>query len=93
MARDVFEANTFGAMVTMQAFIQQFRERRSGVIFNVTSSVTLAGVYAASKTAIPGLPGSLAFETAAFNVRVNLVEPGFGLTPASPREAQHVSTA
>ncbi len=85
MAREVFETNTFGVMAMMQAVIPQFRERRSGVIVNVTSSVTLApmplaGVYTASKTAITGLTGSVAFELAAFNVRVKLVEPGYAPT-------------
>lgn len=85
MAREVFETNTFGVMAMMQAVIPQFRERRSGVIVNVTSSVTLApmplaGVYTASKSAITGLTGSVAFELAAFNVRVKLVEPGYAPT-------------
>lgn len=84
-AREVFETNTFGVMAMMQAVIPQFRERRSGVIVNVTSSVTLAamplaGVYTASKTAITGLTGSVAFELAAFGVRVKLVEPGYAPT-------------
>jgi len=81
-ARDVFETNTFGVMAMMQAVIPGFRERRAGVIVNVTSSVTLAamplaGVYTASKTAIEGLTGSVVFELDAFNVRVKLVEPGY----------------
>ncbi len=85
MARKVFETNTFGVMAMMQAVIPQFRQRRAGVIVNVTSSVTLApmplaGVYTASKSAITGLTGSVAFELAAFNVRVKLVEPGYAPT-------------
>lgn len=83
--REVFETNTFGVIAMMQAVLPQFRERRAGVIVNVTSSVTLAsmplaGVYTASKTAIEGLTGSVALELAAFNVRVKLVEPGYGPT-------------
>jgi NAD(P)-dependent dehydrogenase (short-subunit alcohol dehydrogenase family) len=42
----------------------------------------MAGVYTASKTAIEGLTGSVAFELAAFNIRVKLVEPGYGPTMA-----------
>ncbi|RQP23513.1 SDR family oxidoreductase [Piscinibacter terrae] len=84
-AREVFDTNTFGVMAMMQAVIPQFRQRRAGVIVNVTSSVTLAamplaGVYTASKMAITGLTGSVAFELAAFNVRVKLVEPGYAPT-------------
>ena len=53
------------------------------MVVNVTSSVTLApmpltAVYTASKMAIEGFSGSLAVELAEFNVRVKLVEPGYG---------------
>lgn len=80
--REVFETNTFGVMAMTQAVVPQFRERRSGLIINVTSSATLApmplvAVYTASKTAITGFTESLAHELAEFNVRVKLVEPGY----------------
>jgi NAD(P)-dependent dehydrogenase (short-subunit alcohol dehydrogenase family) len=86
-AREVFETNTFGVIAMMKAVIPVFRERKSGTIVNVTSSVTLAamplaGVYTASKTAIEGLTGSVAFELAAFNIRVKLVEPGYAPSTA-----------
>lgn len=82
-AREVFETNTFGVMAMTQAVLPQFRARRSGVVVNVTSSATLApvplvAVYTASKTAIEGFTGSLAHELGEFNVRVKLVEPGYG---------------
>lgn len=80
--RDVFDANTFGVMAMAQAVVPAFRARNAGMIVNVTSSVTLApmplaAVYTASKMAIEGFTASLAFELAAFNVRVKLVEPGY----------------
>ncbi|ENW80019.1 hypothetical protein F908_02216 [Acinetobacter sp. NIPH 284] len=83
--KEVFETNTFGTMAMMQAVMPQFRERNSGVIVNVTSSVTLAAMplaaaYTASKTAITGLTESIAFELASFNIRVKLVEPGYAPT-------------
>lgn len=81
--REVFETNAFGVMAVLQAVVPQFRERQAGVIVNVTSSATLApmplaSVYTASKIAIEGLTASLAHELAAFNVRVKLIEPGYG---------------
>ena len=81
-ARDVFETNTFGVMAMTQAVLPQFRARKSGVLVNVTSSVTLtpmplAAVYTGSKMAIEGFSASLALELDAFNVRVKLVEPGY----------------
>ena len=83
--REVFETNTFGVMAMTQAVLPQMRARNAGVIVNVTSSVTLApmplaAAYTASKMAIEGFTASLAHELAAFNVRVKLVEPGYGPT-------------
>ena len=83
--RKVFETNTFGTMEMVQAVIPQMCARRSGVIVNVTSSVTLApmplaAAYTASKQAIEGFTGSLSHELAAFGVRVKLVEPGYAPT-------------
>jgi NAD(P)-dependent dehydrogenase (short-subunit alcohol dehydrogenase family) len=83
--REVFETNTFGVMAMTQAVVPQFRARRSGVVVNVTSSVTLApmpltAVYTASKMAIEGFTGALAHELVECNVRVKLVEPGYGPT-------------
>ena len=81
--RELFETNTFGVMAMTQAVLPQFRARRSGVVVNVTSSATLApmpmvAVYTASKTAIEGFTASLAHELEAFDIRVKLVEPGYG---------------
>ena len=83
--REVFETNTFGVMAMTQAVLPQLRTRRSGVVVNVTSSVTLApmplaAAYTASKMAIEGFTGSLAHELEGFNVRVKLVEPGYAPT-------------
>lgn len=80
--REVFETNTFGVMAMTQAVLPGFRARKAGVIVNVTSSVTLApmplaAAYTASKIAIEGFTASLAFELAAFDIRVKLVEPGY----------------
>lgn len=81
--RDIFETNTFGVMAMCQAAIPGFRQRRAGVIVNVTSSATLApfplvAAYTASKTAVEGFTASLAHELKTFDVRIKLVEPGYG---------------
>jgi len=80
-AREVFETNTLGTMAMVQAVLPQFRQRRAGVIVNVTSSVTLKSlpllsVYTASKAAVNAFTESLALELEQFNVRVKLVLPG-----------------
>jgi NAD(P)-dependent dehydrogenase (short-subunit alcohol dehydrogenase family) len=81
--REVFETNTFGMMAMTQAVLPQFRARKAGLVVNVTSTVTLApmplvAAYTASKTAIEGFTESLALELEPFQVRVTLVEPGYG---------------
>jgi NAD(P)-dependent dehydrogenase (short-subunit alcohol dehydrogenase family) len=83
--REVFETNTFGVIAMTQALLPQFRARRSGVVVNVTSSAALTpmplvAVYTASKMAIEGFTASLAYELETFNIRVKLVEPGYGPT-------------
>jgi len=79
--RAIFETNTFGAMAVTEAFLPQFRQRRAGVIVNVSSSTTLKplpllAVYTASKAALNAFSESLALELQPFNVRVSLVLPG-----------------
>lgn len=80
-ARSMFETNTFGTLAVTQAFLPSFREQRSGVIINVTSSVTLkplplVGLYRASKAAVNAFTESLGLEVQTFGVRVHLVLPG-----------------
>lgn len=80
-AQALFQTNTIGTLAMCQAVLPQFRERRSGVIINVTSSVTLkrlpiVGVYRASKAAVNALTESLAVEVSPFGIRVHLVLPG-----------------
>ncbi len=79
--REIFETNTFGTIALTQAVLPQFRERKRGVIINVSSTVTLRpllllSVYTASKAAINAFTESLALELEPFNIRVRLVLPG-----------------
>lgn len=79
--REIFATNALGTIAMTQAVLKQFRERRSGVIINVTSTVTLRplhllSVYTASKAAVNAFTESLALELEPFNVRARLVLPG-----------------
>ncbi|TFW19113.1 SDR family oxidoreductase [Duganella callida] len=81
LARQVFETNTLGTIAMTQAVLPQMRERRDGVIINVTSSVTLKplpllAIYTGSKAAVNAYTESLALELAAFDIRAHLVLPG-----------------
>ncbi len=79
--REVFETNSFGTMAVTQAVLPQFRQRKAGVIVNVTSSVTLRSIpllsaYTASKAAVNAFTEVLGLELEQFGVRVRLVLPG-----------------
>lgn len=81
LARHIFETNFFGTFAMTQAVVPQMRERRAGMIVNVTSSVTLRALpllatYSASKAAVNAFTSSLALELAPFNVKAKLVLPG-----------------
>lgn len=83
--RQVFETNTFGVMAMNRAIVPHMRERGSGAIINVTSSVGIApmplvAAYVASKYAIEGFSESLAYELGLFGVRVKIVQPGLAPT-------------
>lgn len=85
LIRQLIETNTIGVMAMCQAVIPKMRERRSGTIINVTSSVALgefplAAAYTATKQAVEGFSASLAHELGYFGVRVKLVEPGYAPT-------------
>ncbi|KAB8339183.1 hypothetical protein FH972_022118 [Carpinus fangiana] len=80
------------------AVIPTFRERKSGTIANIGSSVSYTGVpgialYASTKAALRSVTQGLAIELASFGIRVLLFEPGrfrtnfgSGAIPAEPGE-------
>jgi NAD(P)-dependent dehydrogenase (short-subunit alcohol dehydrogenase family) len=81
ITRAIFETNTIGTIAMTHAVLPQFRQRKAGVVINVTSSVTLKSlpllsVYTASKAAVNAFTESLALELQPFNIRVGLVLPG-----------------
>ncbi|GAB0115609.1 SDR family oxidoreductase [Acidisoma sp. C75] len=98
IARRIFETNTFGTMAMIQAVLPQFRARRSGVIVNVTSTVTLVSlpllsVYTASKAAVNAFTESFALELAPFDIQVRLVLPGLAPDTRFGENARALSPA
>ncbi|CAM3466582.1 SDR family oxidoreductase [Paracoccus nototheniae] len=80
-ARELFETNVLGTIAMTRAVMPGMRERRSGVIVNISSSVTLRplpalSIYSASKAAVNAFTESFALEAAQFGVRARLVLPG-----------------
>ncbi|WP_018699587.1 SDR family NAD(P)-dependent oxidoreductase [Amorphus coralli] len=81
MIGEVFDTNTLGTIAMTRAVLPQMRERRSGVVVNVTSTVTLLPlpllqVYTASKAAVNAFTECLALELEGFDVRARIVLPG-----------------
>jgi NAD(P)-dependent dehydrogenase (short-subunit alcohol dehydrogenase family) len=76
-----FDVNLFGMMHVTRALLPHFRERRSGVIVNVSSiagrmTFPYMSLYHASKWAVDGFSESLAFELGSLGIRVKIVAPG-----------------
>lgn len=75
------DTNLLGLIRVTKAFTPYFREKKSGIFINITSSFGLLGyptcsVYSATKFAIDGFSESLAYDLANFGVKVKIVAPG-----------------
>ncbi|MBZ5604871.1 MAG: SDR family oxidoreductase [Acidobacteriia bacterium] len=76
-----FATNVTGLMLVTREFLPHFRERKSGVIINISSVGGVAtfpfySLYHGTKWAVEGFSESLNFELNQFGIRVKLVEPG-----------------
>ena len=89
----MFETNVFGPMRMIRALVPAMRERRSGVVVNVTSvegrvAAPLSGAYCGTKHALEAMSESLALEVGHFGVRVVIVEPGY-IAPGMRNPVRH----
>jgi len=80
--RSVIDVDLTGCFNMCRAVIEGMRERRYGRIISLSSINGLAGQfgqtnYAAAKAGIIGFTKSLALESAARNVTVNVIAPGY----------------
>jgi short-subunit dehydrogenase len=87
------QTNLFGVINITKALIPHLREKRSGVIINVTSSFGLlsfptCSVYSATKFAVDGFSEGLSHELAQFGVQVKVVAPGGMQTDFTGRSMQ-----
>jgi short-subunit dehydrogenase len=76
-----FDVNVFGLIACVQAIAPHFRQRRAGVLINVSSiggimTVPAYAVYNATKFAVEGLSEGLWYELGTFGVKVKVIEPG-----------------
>ena len=79
--REQFGVNVFGVMDMTRAILPHFRERKEGLILNVSSgagifTLPMLSLYCSSKFALEGFSESLSYELASQNIGVKIVEPG-----------------
>lgn len=91
-----FDVNVFGMMKTTRAILPHFREKKDGMIINISSgagrfTLPIISLYAASKFALEGFTESLSFELSALNISVKIVEPGGTSTNFSNVSAERFS--
>lgn len=84
--RALFETNFFGVVQVVNAVLPGMRQRRSGLIINVSSAAgrvalpPFFGFYAASKHALEGYSKALSGDLRPMGIRVVIIEPGYFLT-------------
>ena len=81
LAQQLFDANLFGAHRVCRAVLPGMRDRRSGLIINVSSIAANFGLpyrafYSASKAALDRYSEALRIELKPFGVKVVTVQPG-----------------
>lgn len=79
--RNHFETNLFGPIEVIKAVLPQMRDRKSGLIINITSiagymGLPYRGVYSASKGALELLTEAVRIETKPFGIEITNVAPG-----------------
>lgn len=77
-----FHTNVIGLMDVTRAIIPHFREKKDGVVVNISSiggkmTYALGSLYHGTKFAVEGISESLHYEMAQIGVKVKIVEPGF----------------
>jgi NAD(P)-dependent dehydrogenase (short-subunit alcohol dehydrogenase family) len=101
--RSLFDVHVFGPAGLIRAVLPQMRERRSGVIVQMSSmggQLSFAGfsAYSGTKFALEGISEALAAEVRPLGIKVLIVEPGafrtglFGSTTGSEQIADYSAT-
>jgi len=79
---NILQTNLFGTIFATKVFLKGMVKAKKGCIINIGSVIGDHGnvgqsVYSASKSALIGFTKSMAKEGSSWNVRVNMISPGF----------------
>lgn len=85
-----FQTNVFGPLELIQLILPYMREKKSGMIINITSiaaymGLPYRGAYSSSKSAFETVSESLSMEVAPFGIKVCTVAPGDFATDIASR--------
>ncbi|MEO8027743.1 MAG: SDR family oxidoreductase [Bryobacteraceae bacterium] len=91
-----YSTNVTGLMHVTREFLPHFRERRSGIIINISSvggraTFPFYSLYHGTKWAVEGFSESLNFELNPLGIRVKLVEPGAIATDFTTRSLDRLT--
>jgi len=79
--KEVFETNVYGVLRTTQAVLPHMRERKQGLIINVSSiagymGLPYRGIYSATKASVHMITEALRMELKPYGVKACVVDPG-----------------
>jgi len=79
---DVYKVNLFAPFLLIKYILPSMKERRKGIILNVSSTLATraapsTSVYCSSKAALVQFTRCLSIETAPYNIRSNCISPGY----------------
>jgi NAD(P)-dependent dehydrogenase (short-subunit alcohol dehydrogenase family) len=79
--KEIFETNVYGILRTIQGVLPHMRERKSGLIINISSiagymGLPYRGIYSATKASVHMITEALRMELKPFNVHACSVDPG-----------------
>ncbi|MDB5232728.1 MAG: oxidoreductase [Chitinophagaceae bacterium] len=79
--QNVFDTNVTGIVRTCQSVLPHMREKKSGLIINISSiaaetGLPYRGIYSATKAAVERITEAMRIELAPFNIHICSVQPG-----------------
>ncbi len=89
-----YDVNVFGVMNVVRAILPYFREKKSGIIINISSiggkmTLPLYSMYQSTKWAVSSFSEALQFELRPLNIKVKIIEPGAVVTDFYDRSMTH----